>query len=205
MRKVTVIGVTGSFGTGKSTVAKFFKRKGVKVLDADKMAHEVLEERKTSYKKVLKEFGSLVLDNKKRIDRKKLGNLVFSDKRALEKLCGIIHPPVIKKIKDEIRQASRSKERSTIVIDAPLLIEAGLDKISDYVVVVKTSKKIQIKRVMKKTALSFTQASGRIKAEMPMKKKIRMADYIIDNEGSKGITKKKVKKIWEGIKSDRTY
>ncbi len=196
-----IIGVTGSLGTGKSTVARMFKKLGAKVLDADKITHEALGKGTTSYRKVVKEFGSGVLGEKGRIERAKLADMAFYNKRALKKLCGIIHPVVLKKIKSSVNATAGSGGAPAVVIDAPLLIETGLHKIADYLVVVKTSMATQLKRAAKKTGLSYSEISGRIRNQMPLSKKMDMADYIIDNEGPKDKTRKMVNKIWEGMKS----
>lgn len=203
-RKTIIIGITGSFGTGKTTVAKMFKRLGAIALDADKMAHETYKKDTASYKKIIKAFGNRILDRSGEIDRAKVANLVFQNKRSLVKLCDIIHPVVVNKIKESIKRISKSKRASLIVIDAPLLIEAGLRNIVDYLMVVKTSQFTQIKRATRKTGLSANDILRRIKNQMPLNKKVRMADYVIDNEGSKSETKKIVKKIWEELSETRT-
>ena len=196
-----IIGITGSFGTGKTTAAKVFKALGAVVLDADSMAHEALKKNTTSYKEVVKVFGRSILDGDGRINRAKLAGLAFHNKRNLRKLCDIIHPIVVKKIKRSVIAISNSGNVPAVVIDAPLLIEAGLHEITDYLIVVKTSRATQVKRAMKKTHLSSNEVMKRIRNQISLSKKVRMADYIIDNEGSKNSMKKTIKKIWEGIKS----
>ena len=203
MKKTIVIGITGGLGTGKSTAAKIFKRLGAAVLDADKMAHEALEKDTASYKEVVKVFGKCILGGNGRIDRARLGDLAFRNKKALKRLCDIIHPIVVEKIKKSINMISKSGNTPAVVVDAPLLIEAGLHKITDYLIVVKTTRATQVKRAMKKTALSSGEITRRIRSQISLTEKIRMADYIIDNEGTKKDTEKTIKKIWEGMKSGR--
>jgi len=202
-KKTIVIGITGGFGTGKTTAAKVFKGLGAKILDADKMAHETLRKGTPSYGNVVKEFGGEILADGGEIQRAELAGLAFRSRKTLKRLCDIVHPIVIKKIKAAISSLSRRKNVPAIVIDAPLLIEAGLHKAADYIIVVKTSRATQIKRAMKKTRLSYAEAMKRIRSQMPLSKKIRMADYIVDNEGSRENVKKTIKKIWEDIKSGR--
>jgi dephospho-CoA kinase len=198
-RKTIIIGVTGSFGTGKTTVAEIFKTLGAALLDADKLAHGAFKKGMISYRQVVKNFGSGILDKFGKIDRTKLAHLVFRNKRSLSKLCSIVHPIVIATMKESIRKISNSGTAPAIVIDAPLLIEAGLHNIVDYLIVVKTSRQTQIKRAIKKTGLTNKDVISRMKSQLPLAKKIQMADYIVDNEGSKNDTKKVVKKIWEEI------
>ena len=113
--KPIIIGVTGSFGTGKTTVAGIFKKLGAKVLDADKLAHEALKAKTPSYKKIIKEFGRGVLDASSKVNRIKLAEVVFEDKISLDKLCKIIHPVVIKKIEQSIRSASKTGNMPVVI------------------------------------------------------------------------------------------
>lgn len=201
--RTIIIGITGGFGTGKTTVAKAFKALGAKVLDADRVAHKALKRGAASYEKIVKVFGRHILNRFKKIDRAKLAHRVFRNKKSLSKLCGIIHPIVIAEIKKSIKKISDSKSTSPVVIDAPLLIEARLHNITDYLIVVKTSRATQIKRAMRKTGFAADEIIRRIKSQIPLNKKIQMADYVIDNEGRKNDIKKIVKKIWEEIENGR--
>ncbi|MCM8799393.1 MAG: dephospho-CoA kinase [Candidatus Omnitrophica bacterium] len=170
-----VIGITGSFGTGKSTVAKIFKSLGAKLIDADKIAHEFV----SPYR------------------RRELKDIVFKKKAYLELICKILHPLIISKIKKELKKLNPKK--NIIVIDAPLLIETGLDRIVDYLVVVKTKRSIQIERIKKKTGLKEKDILRRIRFQIPLKKKVSLADFVIDNNSSIPNTKKQIIKIWEKI------
>lgn len=186
-----IIGLTGSFGSGKTTVARIFATLGAKVIDADKIAHGLISFRSAVYKKIVAAFGKDILDKNKRIDRIKLGRIVFCDRKLLFKLNQIIHPEVIKTIKAKIRN---SKSR-LIALDVPLLIEAGLNKIADKVIVVKTKRDKQVKRIQNKTNLNKAGILRRIKNQMPFSLKARFADYIIDNSGSIKETEKQVEGI----------
>ena len=172
------------------------------MLDADKIAHEALRREAPSYRKVVKAFGKHILDSDGRISRTKLAGIVFNNKKSLKVLCDIIHPEVIKRIKKNVALLSKSGKVSFVIIDAPLLIEAGLHSTVDYIVVVRTSERVQIKRVMKKTRLSYAEVLKRIRSQMPLGKKAGMADYIVDNGGKRAATKRTLRKIWEEIKSD---
>lgn len=194
-----VIGVTGSFGMGKTTVAGFFKDLGAVVLDADEIAHKALLPKSAACKKILKIFGNAILNKHKEIDRESLGKLVFKDESLLRKLCRIIHPVVIKDIKIQIKRIKEKTSDAVVVLDVPLLIEADLINLVDKLIVVKTNKKIQISRCRKKTGLDEKEILARIKAQMPLREKIRFSDFIIDNNRTKSQTKREVKKIWEKI------
>ncbi|HLF18046.1 MAG TPA: dephospho-CoA kinase [Candidatus Omnitrophota bacterium] len=191
-----IIGLTGSLATGKSSVAGIFRRKGAKVIDADRLAHRLLEPRGACYASVIRVFGKDILKGK-RIDRKKLAGAVFNSKRKLKQLEAIVHPRVGQLIKEELK---RYKNRAKIVVlEVPLLFEAGLDRLADCVVVVKANQAIQLRRATRKLGISRAEALRRIKAQMPLRTKIRLADFIIDNNGTKNQTEKQVNALWQKL------
>lgn len=190
-RKKIVIGVTGSFGSGKSTVARIFGSYGAKVIDADRLAHQCIKYKSPAYKRIVCIFGSKILKEDKSIDRKKLGRLVFSNKALLKKLNLIVHPEVISAIKKRIKSA----REGLIFLDIPLLLEAGLKNIVDKVIVVKTERAKQLKRIQKKLSLGKPDILKRIKSQMPLPLKIHLADFVIDNSFTLKETKKQVAEI----------
>lgn len=192
-----IIGITGSLGTGKTTVAKMFAAKGATVLDADRLSHMALRKGTPTYKQIISHFGRAVLGKDKSVNKRSLARIVFRNKRKLKRLTGIVHPFVIGKIKDSIK---RKAPEEVIIIDAPLLIEADLTGIIDKLIVVKTGRTTQLLRCMKKKKLKREEAVSRIKNQMPLSKKIRMADYVINNGGTLQETRKQVDKIWRKIK-----
>lgn len=194
-----IIGITGSLGSGKSTVAQMFRQKGIRVLDADKIAHKFLLPGTSSFKRIVKDFGAAVLKDG-RIDRSRLADIVFSDAQQLKRLCNIIHPQVAKEIKAQIRIFRAKKTKSFLMIDVPLLFEAGLDKVCDHIIVVYASPKVQIARIQKRSHWTKYEILKRMKAQMPIEKKIARADFVIDNQGNINQTKKGVEKIWQELK-----
>ncbi|MFA5089863.1 MAG: dephospho-CoA kinase [Candidatus Omnitrophota bacterium] len=179
-KKKIILGITGTLGSGKSTVARFFLRRGVKVVDADKIAHALIRPGTPAYQRVIQKFGQGIIRKDKTIDRARLARIVFSDKKQLSRLNAIMHPAIIRIIKDEL---SSSPQR-LIVLDAPLLIEAGLRGIADKIVVVKASLEKRIARLRHKKHLNKTEVLKRMKYQMAQGKKARWADFIIDNNGS---------------------
>ncbi|MBU0468748.1 MAG: dephospho-CoA kinase [Candidatus Omnitrophica bacterium] len=192
------LGITGSLSTGKTSVSLFFKELGAKVLDADKIAHDQMKKGGACYDQIIKKFGKDILDGDK-INRKKLADIVFNDKVKLNKLVDIVHPVVKLAIGQEIRRYSNSKKEHLVVVDVPLLFESNLHRYVDWIIVVKATRQQQIERAVEKFKISRQQAISRIKMQMPLREKIRLADIIIDNSRSLIETKKQVKEIWQKI------
>ncbi|MCM8780746.1 MAG: dephospho-CoA kinase [Candidatus Omnitrophica bacterium] len=192
MQEKIVIGITGSFGSGKTTVAKMFKRLGAKIVDADRIAHQLIRPQTRIYRKIIDVFGDGIIAKQRNIDRKKLAKIVFNDRNLLQRLNKIVHPEIIKSIKKEIKRIPKG----VIVLDAPLLIEAGLKSIVDKIIVVNINSKIQMQRLLKKTASERDDIIKRIRAQVPLSVKIRQADFVIDNSGKINQTEKQIKKIW---------
>lgn len=186
-----IIGVTGSFGSGKTTVANIFKKHGFEVINVDKLYHNIYIKNKTIKNKIKKEFGTA--------DRNKLKKIVFSNSRKLKKLNSITHPLIIKEIKESIK----NKKNKNIIIDAPLLIEAKAAKLVDKVIVVKANKENSIKRILKKKKYLKKEIEQIIESQMPLRQKIKYADFVIVNDKSIANTKKQIKNIIEKIR-DKT-
>lgn len=178
-----IVGVTGSFGSGKTTAANVFKRYGYKLINADRLYSGLIKKNTILYKKIKKEFGT--------VNRKKLKNIVFNDYSKLKKLNKLTHPVIIKKIKLLIKKDKNKK----IVIDAPLLIEANALNLVDRLIVVKCNKNKQMERLLKKGKHTKKEINNIIKSQMPLKKKLKYADFIVDNSNSLNKTKEQVKKI----------
>jgi dephospho-CoA kinase len=186
-----ILGVTGNIACGKSTVACFFKGRNSLLIDADNLGHRILAVGTPVYRKVVKSFDSNILKPNKAIDRVKLSGIVFAQPGALGKLNRIMHPELIRRIK----QLILSSKKKLIILDAALIIEAGLIKLVDKLVVVTAGKTQQIKRGQKKLGLTRKQMMQRIKSQISQNTKLRFADFIIDNSGSISETKKQVSKI----------
>lgn len=193
-----VVGVTGSLGTGKSTVAGMFARRGAKVISADAIAHALLRPEGGCSREVLKAFGPGILADRQ-IDRRKLADIVFKDREALKVLTEIIHPKVRREIQKEIAHLKKTAPRSIVVVDVPLLFEAGLNRQMDVTITVKAGRENQLKRSTKGLGISKAEALRRMKAQMPLRKKIRLADIIIDNNATTTETQKQVKAIWQKL------
>jgi len=188
-----IIGLTGGIATGKSLVSKTLRELKIKVIDADQIAHRVLN-RTEVIDKVKKEFGKEIINNKGEIDRKKLGEIVFSKHDKLKKIEGITHPAILDVIDQKLK---KYKNQDLIVIDAPLLFETSLDKKVDETWVVYAEESTQIERLQRRDGLDYSEAKCRIDAQMPLKRKVQRADQVINNEGTKQELKRKVVKLVE--------
>jgi len=193
MRKRTIIGVTGGFASGKTTISDMFVKKGARKIDADEIAHKILREDDRVKQKLIKLFDTDILDDGE-INKKKLAKKVFCDSKKLEELCRLTHPMIIDRIKKEAARFPGS----TLVIDAPLLIEAGLRNYADIVVLIRAGTDICVKRALSR-GISSEEARNIINNQMPLSEKVKFADYIIDNDMNLNVAKKGVDRIWEKI------
>ena len=186
-----VIGLTGSLGTGKSTVAAMFAKKGAQVIDADAITRDLLAPGKKCVKKVAKIFPGAILQTST-INRSELAKIVFNNPRELKKLTDILYPEALKVVKSQL---SRYKHESFVILDAPLLFESGWDKITDTTIVVKALRRQQIERAQKRLGITRSNVMRRLANQMPLKKKCDMADIIIDNSRDLIGTRKQVDMI----------
>lgn len=195
-----VVGLTGGLGTGKSLVAKELKRLGAHLVDADGIAREVTISGTPAYDGIKKEFGPGFIGPEGEIDRKALATLVFSDPERLKRLNEITHPAIIREIEARVAAIEKDHPGGIIVVDAPLLIEVGLEKKVDRVVVVYADEKTQLERVMDRDGLGREEARMRINAQMPVKEKVEFADFVIDGNGSVEETVGSVEGVYERLK-----
>lgn len=187
------VAITGSIACGKSLITNYLLTKNYEVIDADKIGHHVLELDDIK-NKILLEFGSeILIDNI--IDRKKLGEIVFKDKSKLDKLNSITHP----KIK-EIIINKFSESKNIIFLDMALLYEINFNNIVDKVIVVHVEKETQLTRLMKRNDFSKEEALRRINSQMSSKEKSKLADFVIDNNGSKENSYLQMDRILEILK-----
>lgn len=195
-----IIGLTGSYKSGKTTVAKMFRKKKAIVIDADKLAHAVIAPQTKAWEKITGRFGKTILEKKGRINRKKLGEIVFKNKKELSWLSGVIHPMVISEIKALIKKYKKLYPKRVIIIDVPLLIEAGLNSLVDKLIVVNCRLAKQVERAKLKTALKPDEILRRVNSQLPLAKKVKLADFVINNNGTLSETKKQVDEIYQEVK-----
>ncbi len=190
-----IVGLTGSVGTGKSTVANSFKELGAYVIDWDELAREVVRPHSKAWKEIVEHFEKNVLNEDLTINRQKLAEIVFSDKEKLGKLNQIVHPEVFEE-DERITNEIRSIDPDALIIkDIPLLFELTRPVFVDKIVVVSASEQTQLRRLEEK-GMSREDAQNRIKSQFPLEEKIKSADFVINNDGSLEETKRQVEEIY---------
>jgi dephospho-CoA kinase len=192
---MVIVGLTGSIGTGKSTVTNFFNEMGAYIIDWDELARAVTRPHSKAWKAIVKYFGKSILNGDLTINRQKLADIVFSDKEKVAKLNQIVHPEVFKedeKITNEIKSLAPD---ALIIKDIPLLFELTRPIVVDKIVVVSASEQTQLRRLEEK-GMSRKDARSRIKSQLPLETKIKSADFVINNDGPLEETKRQVKEIY---------
>lgn len=183
MAKKPTIGLTGGIASGKSSVTRVLERAGVGVVDADKVAREIVEKGSDGLREVVAAFGPQVLAANGSLDREKLGAIVFGDEQARKKLQAITHPRIGRRSAEHLATLNAS-EAPYVVYDAPLLVEVDAHKGLDALIVVAADEATQVARAVLRDGLSEEEARRRIAAQLPLARKIEVADYVIHNDGT---------------------
>ena len=207
-----IIGLTGGIASGKSTVARWLKRRGIPVICADDLARKAVARKSAALQKIVRAFGRQVLKSGGELNRPLLAKIVFASPKKRKILNRIVHPFVVSEIKKKIQkmdsppitagndklisplplwEGARGRGK-VIVLDVPLLFEEKLDRLCDKTVVVYAPAALQRKRLKKRNKLSDREITNRLKSQMPIEKKKRLADFVIDNSGSLEKTKKQL-------------
>jgi dephospho-CoA kinase len=190
-----LVGLTGNYGMGKTHVLSEFRMLGATTLESDRIVSSLLKERNVMLK-VIGIFGEDVVNDKYKLDKKKIASKVFSDNLLRRKLEELLHPLVIKKISDEIKKIKMKK--SVVLVEIPLLFEGGYQDQFQKIIVVYAPKKTTFER-LKRKGITKKEAVSRIRTQMPISVKKQKADYLINNGGTKNMTKKKVEKIYRSL------
>lgn len=194
-----VIGLTGNIATGKSTVLDYLTRLGAYIIDADKLAHQAMTPEGSAYRAVVAEFGAAILNPDKTINRKALGQIVFTNADLLNKLEQIVHPAVFQMTLKLVETAPSS----VIVLEAVKLLEAGpMFSQCDEVWVVTARPDVQLQRLMEQRGMSEATARQRMGMQSPQAAKIYQADRVIDNSGTLDELYARLDEIWAQLKID---
>jgi len=196
-----VIGLTGGIASGKSTVAGFLAELGAVVIDADKVGHEVFKPDTEPWREVVTAFGTGILKPNGEIDRSKLGKIVFGNPDSLARLNQIMHPKINDMVRAQIEEYQRQGV-DLVVLEAPLLLEAGWVSLVDEVWVTVAPESTVLRRLKKKTWMSREQSLARIRSQLPSEERIKRADAVIDTDCSLDELKTKVKELWQKLALD---
>lgn len=197
-------GLTGGIAAGKSTVGAMFIELGCRLIDSDRITHQLFNPGQAVHAAVVREFGAGILGADGAIDRKILGEIVFKDAAARHKLNSLVHPAVIQRQKDWLDEVQKQDPRAIAIVDAALMIEAGTYKNYDKVIVVTCSPEVQRQRLKARSTLSDEQIESRIRSQMPMEEKVQFADFVIDNSGALDATRAQVRRVYEQLRASQT-
>jgi dephospho-CoA kinase len=199
-----IVGLTGSVGTGKSTVTNFFRELGAYIIDWDELARDVIRPHLRAWKEILEYFGEDFLNDDLTVNRQKLAEMVFSDKEKVAKLNQIVHPEVFKEDERITNEIKRLDPDAIVIKEIPLLFELTRPIFVDKTVVVCASEQTQLRRLEEK-GMSREDARNRIKSQLPLEEKIRSADFVINNDGPLEETKKQAEEIYSLLRKGEQY
>jgi dephospho-CoA kinase len=201
---MTIVGLTGSIGTGKSTVTNFFRELGAYVIDWDELARKVTHPHSKAWKEITEHFGKSILNEGLIINRQKLADIVFSDQKKLAKLEQIVHPKVFQE-DERITNEIRGHDPNALIIkDIPLLFELTNSISVDKIVVVSASEQTQLRR-LKQKGMTRKDAQNRMKSQLPLQEKIKSADFVVNNDGPEEETKRQVEEIYRLLTEGKQY
>jgi len=197
-----IIGLTGGIATGKSTVTGMLRERGIPVIDADQIAREVVEPGKPAYEAIVRHFGRDILLPDKTLNRRRLGEIVFSDEAERQKLNAIVHPEVRRVMLMEAKAAEQNGA-PVVFMDIPLLFESRLQHMVDKIAVVYAPPEMQLARMMERDELDEEQAKKRLRAQLPIEQKKQEADFLIDNSRTREETARQVDEMLAALGVER--
>jgi dephospho-CoA kinase len=201
---VYLIGLTGGIASGKSTVARRLVEHGAVHIDADDLARRVVEPGKPAFDAVVEAFGPGVVRRDGTLDRPKLGELVFNDAQARDRLNAIVHPAVRELSAKLFEKAEREDPDAVVVYDVPLLVEASVDHPFDLIVVTSAPRRTQVNRLVEVRGLDPGHAEARVDAQVDDAERRAIADVVIDTDGSMAHTMSQTDALWHRIIRERT-
>src|SRR5512146_309935 len=202
-RAMRVFRLTGAIGSGKSTVSRMFREEGLAVIDADRIAREVTIPGRPAYEAIVRAFGRGILLPNGRIDRKRLGEIVFSDPGKRSELEAVTHPEIARAIASDLYRLE-SEGHNVAIVEAALIFETGRRARFEAVIAVRCGRDQQVRRLAKRDGMSEEQILQRIASQMDPEEKARASEHVIDNSGDRAATRNQVHAIAERIKSGNT-
>ncbi|MGD2269975.1 MAG: dephospho-CoA kinase [Desulfobacterales bacterium] len=195
-----VAGLTGGIASGKSTVAAILESAGAIIIDADEIAREVVRKGQPAWHEIVQHFGRNILLTGGEINRSLLGDIIFKNPEKKELLNRIVHPRVKKETDQRLRQVEKNTPNAVVILDVPLLFEAGMFGGLSEVIVVYAPEPIQLLRLIRRDNLSESDAMARIRSQMPIEKKKNLASIVIDNSGTRALTRKATLSVYRKLK-----
>jgi dephospho-CoA kinase len=194
-----VVGVTGGIGSGQSTVCNYLKEFGCKIIDVDRKAKQIINKDRSLQKDLIRTFGKEIFSRDGRLNRRLLASLAFQDEEKTNQLNRLVHPKMVAEVIEEMENARFSQKYPVIVIDAALIYEISIEQMFDQIIVVYTSLKRRLERVMKRDEQTKEEVMARVRRQISLEEKRKWADFVINNDGTLKDLKNQTEKIFEKI------
>lgn len=195
-----IVGLTGGVASGKTTVSKIFKEEGAYLIDADQIARELVQPHSPTYHEIIRVFGKEILEEDGTVHRKRLADRVFSDPEQRRWLNQILHPRIKEEMERRIKGIAQKDPEGIVVVDAPLLVETEIHREMDKVVVITSREEQQIERLRERAGLTPEETRKIISSQMDLEEKVKMADFVIRNEGSLKETRRRAREVFQELK-----
>jgi dephospho-CoA kinase len=202
MRRFLLVGLTGGIATGKSTVSEMLRELGAEIIDADRLAREVVEPGQPAFKQIVAEFGAGIVGADGALDRKKLGAIVFADPERRKRLEALTHPAIRARFQARLDELAAQGFEGLVFFDAPVMIESGNYKHMDRMVVVVTDDATQMARLRARDGTDDAEGRRKIASQMPLAEKAKLADHVIDNSGDREATAAQVRRVVAALTTD---
>lgn len=195
-----IVGLTGGVASGKSTVSNILREEGAYLINADQIARELVQPHTPLWQELIKTFGEDILQQDGSIHRKKLAAMVFSNGEKRDRLNQLLHPRILEEMQRRVRAIGQSDPDAIVVIDAALLVETGAHRDMDQLIVVQATEAQQIERLRERDGTGLKEARQIVSAQMPLGEKLKVADFVIGNEGVMEETRRKAKEVFQELK-----
>jgi dephospho-CoA kinase len=202
MRRFLLVGLTGGIATGKSMVSEMLRGLGAEIIDADRLAREVVEPGQPAFKQIVAEFGAGIVGADGALDRKKLGAIVFADPERRKRLEALTHPAIRARFQARLDELAAQGFEGLVFFDAPVMIESGNYKHMDRMVVVVTDEATQMARLRARDGTDDAEGRRKIASQMPLAEKAKLADHVIDNSGDREATAAQVRQVVAALTAD---
>lgn len=195
-----IVGLTGGVASGKTAVSRVLGEEGAYIIDADQIARELVQPHKPAWNELVRAFGKEILQEDGSIHRRKLADKVFTDPEQRKVLNQILHPRIKEEMDRRTKEIGQKDPEAIVVIDAPLLVELGVYRKVDQLIVITSTQMQQMERLKERDGRSPEEALRLFSSQMPVEEKVKLADFVIRNEGSLEETKKRAKEVFKELK-----